>query len=116
MSDGEQVYVPQTASPWSLGLFARLLDKTTSKRMPVLPAGTLTLKKGSDLTMAGTPGPARVTAYTLGGTSLSPDFLLLDARGGLFAVITPSFVIVRAATRRKTPGCGRSRRRCRRIG
>ena len=37
VSDGEQVYVPQTASPWSLGLFARLLNKTTSKRMPVLP-------------------------------------------------------------------------------
>ena len=96
VSDGEQVYVPQTASPWSLGLFARLLDKTTSKRMPVLPSGTLTLKKGSALTMAGTPGPARVTAYTLSGTSLSPDFLLLDARGGLFAVISPAFVIVRS--------------------
>ena len=52
VSDGEQVYVPQTASPWSLGLFARLLDKTTSKRMPVLPSGTLTLKKGSDLTVS----------------------------------------------------------------
>ena len=65
-SDGEQVYVPQTASPWSLGLFARLLDKTASKRMPALPSGTLTLKKGGDLTLAGTPGPARVTAYTLG--------------------------------------------------
>ena len=95
VSDGEQVYVPQTASPWSLGLFARLLDKTTSKRMPVLPSGTLTLKRGSDLTVAGTPGPVRVTAYTLGGTSLSPDFLLLDARGGLFAVISPTFLVVR---------------------
>ena len=95
VSDGEQVYVPQTASPWSLGLFVRLLDKTVSKRMAVLPSGTLTLKKGGDLTLAGTPGPARVTAYTLGGTNLSPDFILLDARGGLFAVISPTFVIVR---------------------
>ena len=95
VSDGEQVYVPQTASPWSLGLFARLLNKTTSKRMPVLPSGTLTLKKGADLTMAGTPGPARVTAYALSGTNLAPDFVLLDARGGLFAVISPAFVIVR---------------------
>ena len=95
VSDGEQVYVPQTASPWSLGLFVRLLDKTISKRMAVLPSGTLTLKKGSDLTLAGRPGPARVTAYTLGGTNLSPDFILLDARGGLFAVISPTFVIVR---------------------
>ena len=53
------------------------------------------MKKGSDLTLAGTPGPARVTAYALSGTNLSPDFVLLDARGGLFAVISPAFVIVR---------------------
>ena len=36
-SDGEAVYVPQTASPWSLGLYARLLNKTVNKRMPALP-------------------------------------------------------------------------------
>jgi imidazolonepropionase-like amidohydrolase len=94
-SDGEAVYVPQTASPWSLGLYARLLNKTVNKRMPALPSGTLSLKKGADLTMSGGPGPVRVAAYTLSGTNLAPDYLLLDARGTLFAVISPSFVIVR---------------------
>ena len=94
-SDGEAVYVPQTASPWSLGLYARLLNKTVSKKMAALPAGTLTLKKGADLTMSGAPGSVRVTAYTLGGTNTVPDYLLLDARGTLFAVISPSFIIVR---------------------
>jgi imidazolonepropionase-like amidohydrolase len=94
-NDGEAVYVPQTASPWSLGLYARLLNKTVSRKMPALPSGTLTLKKGADLTMSGTPGTVRVTAYTLGGTNTVPDYLLLDARGTLFAVISPSFVLVR---------------------
>jgi imidazolonepropionase-like amidohydrolase len=94
-SDGEAVYVPQTASPWSLGLYARLLNKTVNKRMPALPSGTLTLKKGADLTVSGAPGTLRVTAYTLGGTSTVPDYLLLDARGNLFAVISPSFILVR---------------------
>ena len=37
----------------------------------------------------------RVTAYTLSGTNRVPDYLLLDARGNLFAVISPSFIIVR---------------------
>jgi imidazolonepropionase-like amidohydrolase len=94
-SDGEAVYVPQTASPWSLGLYARLLNKTVTKRMPALPSGTLTLKRGAELTMSGAPGTVRVTAYTLAGTSTVPDYLLLDARGALFAVISPSFVLVR---------------------
>jgi imidazolonepropionase-like amidohydrolase len=94
-SDGEAVYVPQTASPWSLGLYARLLNKTVTKRLPALPAGTLTLKKGADLTVTGAPGAIRVTAYALGGASLTPDYVLLDARGHLFAVISPAFIVVR---------------------
>ena len=94
-SDGEAVYVPQTASPWSLGLYARLLNRTVAKRMPALPSGTLTLKKGADLTMSGSGGTVRVTAYTLGGTNLTPDYVLLDARGALFAVISPGFIFVR---------------------
>ena len=94
-SDGEAVYVPQTASPWSLGLYARLLNRTVNKRMPALPSGTLTLTKGADLTMSGGGGTVRVTAYTLGGTNLTPDYVLLDARGALFAVISPGFIFVR---------------------
>ena len=94
-SDGESVYVPQTASPWSLGLYARLLNRTASKRLAALPSGTLSLKRGAELTMSGTPGAVRVTAFTLSGTDLTPDYLLLDARGNLFAVITPGSVIVR---------------------
>jgi imidazolonepropionase-like amidohydrolase len=94
-SDGEAVYVPQTASPWSLGLYARLLNKTVEKRLPALPSGALTLRKGPELTMGGAAGSVRVTAYSLSGTNLTPDYVLLDARGSLFAVISPSFVIVR---------------------
>jgi imidazolonepropionase-like amidohydrolase len=94
-SDGEAVYVPQTASPWSLGLYARLLNRTVNKRMPALPSGTLTLKTGATLTMSGSGGTVRVTAYTLGGTNLTPDYVLLDTRGALFAVISPGFIFVR---------------------
>jgi imidazolonepropionase-like amidohydrolase len=63
----------------------------------------LTLKKGADLTMSGSGGTVRVTAYTLGGTNLTPDYVLLDARGALFAVISTGFIFVREGYEKEDP-------------
>ena len=89
------LYIPQETSGWGLGLYARTLLKSASTQMLALPSGTLRLEKGETLTMTGKPIPIQVTAYTLSGVDLHPDYLLLDAAGTLFANITPTVVMVR---------------------
>jgi hypothetical protein len=90
------LYVAQSGSPWSEGIYARALLKTAEHRLAALPAGELTLTAGESLQVAGAGGPLEVTRYDLSGINLTPDMILLDARGELFAVVNPSVVIVRA--------------------
>jgi imidazolonepropionase-like amidohydrolase len=89
------IYIPQEASPWSLGLFARALVKTPAGRIAALPGGSLTVEKRDQLTVSGTAAAVRVTAYAVSGINLNPDYVLLDDSGALFAFITPDFVMVR---------------------
>ncbi len=90
------LYVAQAGSPWSEGVYARALLKTAEHRLPALPGGELSLAAGDTLTVAGAGGPLEVTRYDLSGINLTPDVILLDARGALFAVVDPSSVVVRA--------------------
>ena len=89
------IYVAQGASPWALGLYTRALLKDADRRMPALPSGTLRLDQGETLTVSGTRGQLRVTAYSLTGINLTPDYLLLDDHNDLFAFVTADFAIVR---------------------
>jgi len=89
------LYVPQSGSPWSIWLEASALLKDADHSMPALPGGTLRLDKGETLSVSGEPGAIQVTQYTLSGVDLTPSYMLLDAAGRLFAVMTPDFVIVR---------------------
>ena len=90
------VYVPQSGSPWSDQVFATLLLKRPGLSMPALPGGTLTLTKGETLDVTGTGGPLHVTRYDLSGIQTTPETMLLDANGKLFAVVSPSQVFIRA--------------------
>ena len=90
------VYVAQSASPWSDGLYARAMLKTADKQLPALPGGTLHLEKGETITVQGGGGSVEVTRYDLSGIDLSPDTILLDASGELFASVDPNFIVVRA--------------------
>ncbi len=90
------LYVAQSGSPWSVGIYARALLKTSEHRLAALPAGELTLVAGETLRVVGAGGPLEVTRYDLSGINLTPDVILLDARGELFAVVDPSAVVVRA--------------------
>jgi imidazolonepropionase-like amidohydrolase len=90
------IYVAQSGSPWSLGLYARALLKDPDRQMPALPGGTIKLETAEALKVGGTGGPLDVTAYALSGVDLNPSYLLLDRKGDLFAFTTPGFVIVRA--------------------
>lgn len=89
------VYVAQSGSPWSAGVYARALLRAPGNSLPALPGGTLHLDKGEDLVVQGADGPLTVTHYDLSGIDLTPTMLLLDSAGGLFAVVHPSSVVVR---------------------
>jgi hypothetical protein len=90
------LYVAQSGSPWSEGIYARALLKTAERRIAGLPAGELTLAAGESLQVAGAGGPLAVTRYDLSGINLTPDMILLDAQGELFAAVSPTAVVVRA--------------------
>jgi imidazolonepropionase-like amidohydrolase len=90
------VYVAQSASPWSEGIYARALLKTADGQLPALPGGILHLEKGETLTVRGDAGPLEVTHYDLSGIDLTPETILLDSSGALFASVSPGSIVVRA--------------------
>jgi imidazolonepropionase-like amidohydrolase len=105
------VYVAQSGSPWSTGLYARAILKAGGTTIPALPGGTLKLTKGETLSINGDGGPLQVTRYDLGGIETAPDTILMDANGEMFAAVSPRQVIVRAgyegeAERLKTLAAG----------
>ena len=89
------LYVGQSASPWALGIYARALLKDSDGQMPALPGGALRIEKGETFSVAGTGGPAEVTAYSLSGIDLNPTYFLLDREGRLFGTIAGRGVTVR---------------------
>jgi hypothetical protein len=93
---GQSLYVAQSGSPWSDGIYARALLAAPDHRLPALPGGELTLIAGEELTVQGADGPLKVRRYDLSGINVTPDTILLDAQGRLFASVDPSEVVVRA--------------------
>jgi Amidohydrolase family len=90
------IYLAQSSSPWSNGIYARALLKTADKQLPALPGGVLHLEKGETLTVQGKDGPLDVTRYDLIGINLDPETILLDANNNLFADVDASSILVRA--------------------
>lgn len=90
------IYVGQSSSPWSLGLYARALLKDSDQQLPALPGGTITLEKSVAVPISGGPAAINTTAYALRGLDLQPADLLLDDAGNLFAFVTPESIVIRA--------------------
>jgi imidazolonepropionase-like amidohydrolase len=90
------IYVAQSGSPWALQIYARALLKQPGMTLRALPGGSLKLEKGDTLDVQGAGGALKVTRYDLSGIQTDPDTMLLDARGDLFAVVSPEAVVVRA--------------------
>ena len=90
------IYVAQSGSPWATGLYARAILKAGGTSLAALPGGTLMLKKGETLSVAGDGGPVQVTRYDVSGIETSPDAVLLDPQGEMFGYLTPNFAIIRA--------------------
>jgi imidazolonepropionase-like amidohydrolase len=89
------LYVAQAGSPWSEEIIAQAVLKAPNMTLAALPGGVLHLEKGETLTLQGEGGPAQVTRYDLTGIDLTPSILLLDAKGHLFADVSPSSVLIR---------------------
>ncbi|WP_404713574.1 amidohydrolase family protein [Sphingomonas sp. MMS24-J13] len=90
------VYVAQSGSPFSDQIYAQALLKSPGMKMPALPGGMLRLEKGETLTVQGKGGPLQVTRYDLTGISTTPETMLLDDKGTLFASVSPSSITIRA--------------------
>jgi hypothetical protein len=90
------VYVAQSGSPWSDQVYAQLLLKRPDLSMRALPGGTLRLTKGETLTVNGAGGPLQVTRYDMTGIDETPETMLLDADGKLFASVDPGSIFIRA--------------------
>jgi hypothetical protein len=86
------LYIANDASPFSYELYARALLRAPGNSLDVLPSGRLHLDKLRELTF----GKTRVTAYMLTGVNLTPDVVLLDRSGRLFARADAPEVLVRA--------------------
>ncbi|WP_199554352.1 amidohydrolase family protein [Sandaracinobacteroides hominis] len=78
---GPALYVAQNGSPWALGLYARALLKDADASMPALPGGTLALQPLGDAKVGG----VAYRAFALSGIDLTPELILLDSKGELFA-------------------------------
>ncbi|WP_343528265.1 amidohydrolase family protein [Sphingomonas sp.] len=88
---GTALYIGQSASPWALGLYAHALLKAPGGTLPALPGGQLHIDPLGPATI----GTARYQAYAISGIDLSPEMILFDAAGALFAVLDTGGATVR---------------------
>jgi hypothetical protein len=88
-----QLYIADDASPWALGLYAQILRKAPQGTLNVLPAGSLSLRRVRRIEAATFGSPSALDAYVLTGVNLTPQFLLLDSHGLLFAVLAEPILV-----------------------
>ncbi|SFZ93333.1 hypothetical protein SAMN05428642_10373 [Flaviramulus basaltis] len=88
-------YVNQSGSPYSAILTARSLLKSSDYSANVLPAGRLQIKEMEKTTIKVDSTTLDLTTYAISGADLNPSYFISDSNQRLFAVISPSFVIVR---------------------
>jgi imidazolonepropionase-like amidohydrolase len=92
---GPSLYIGQAVSPWALGLYARAMLKQPKLEITALPGGTLHMDKGPSLSVGTAANAITVTRYDILGIDTTPSTILLDAKGDLFAAVSPSFIIIR---------------------
>jgi hypothetical protein len=88
-----QLYVGNDASPWALGLYAQLLLKSASRSIDVLPHGTMQLEKLRPVTLGSGAAAKSFNAYMLSGIELTPEILLMDRQGKLFAQLSGEIIV-----------------------
>jgi len=79
------LYIGNDVSPWMLGVYVKALLKTPNKTLPVAPSGQLRLTEVRKITLGEGKKAVPLTVYELAGIDLAPDYVLVDAKGALFA-------------------------------
>lgn len=86
-----KLYITNDGSPWSYGLYARMLLQAKGRTLEVAPSGSLRLEELQKTHVGDVP----VTAYVITGANLAPEMLLLAADGSMFAKLNAREVLVR---------------------
>jgi hypothetical protein len=79
------LYIGNDVSPWMLGVYVKALLKAPNHTLPVLPSGHMRLAEVRKITLGEGKAAVPLTVYELSGIDLSPDYVLVDAKGQLFA-------------------------------
>jgi len=88
-------YVNQSGSPYSEILVGRSLLKSPNLSADVLPAGRLKLTEMEKTSITADSTTVQLTTYAMSGADMNPSYFIADDEQRLFAVISPSFIIVR---------------------
>jgi hypothetical protein len=78
------LYIGDDVSPWMLGVYVKALLKAPGHALDVLPSGRLKLAEAKKVTLAHGKDQVALTIYELSGIDLSPEYVLVDAKGELF--------------------------------
>jgi imidazolonepropionase-like amidohydrolase len=89
---GESLYLPNEASPWYLGEYARIALRASGGTVQLLPGGVLRAARLREVRL-GAGGGTVTTAVALSGYGLSPDYVLLGADGRFLAYVSDGGVI-----------------------
>ncbi len=79
------LYIGNDVSPWMLGVYVKALLKTPDRTLAVLPSGRMRLDEVRKISVGQGKTAVRLTVYELSGIDLSPDYVLVDDKGDLFA-------------------------------
>ena len=92
---GGAFYLPANPPPEFMGVLARALLKAPQQRLPLLPAGSAWLERGTTIAA----GKHQLTLYRVGGTEFTPVPVWLDEKGATAAVVDDWFEVLDDATR-----------------
>lgn len=79
------LYIGNDVSPWMLGVYVKALLKAPNHTLPVLPSGELRLTEVRKVALGEGKAAVPLIVYELSGIDLSPEYVLADAKGRLFA-------------------------------
>lgn len=88
-------YVSLQSVPEEGALLANALLKAPGHKLPLLPEGEATLRRGEQITLQSPAGSRRVTSHEISGLGFSPEVIWLDEDGGFFASVSTwaSFIL-----------------------
>lgn len=89
------LYVVNDNSPYTLAVYTRALLAAPGNTLDVLPGGRLSLDRVGSHDIERDGRRLAVTIYRLDGIGLSPDYLMLDESGDLFATLGTGSLAVR---------------------